>query len=369
MQKTNRLLLDGVPRVAFYSGGPRPPMDDTFSASLGSCLEFLGVRLDLDSPGRAPDEVAHAVHCRLMGLCGSAFKLAFDVERSLATTSLDAGVTDLNDRIRVAVNGSGFEPEVLSRGEFDKAAAVDQIRGSLKRGIPIVSLGPLGPPEFGVIAGYDSDEDAVIGWSMFQAMPEFCEGVEFESNGMFRLRNWFESLEGLTLLGRPCPVDRREVSLLALQRGLLLLRQDRSYQYATGQAAYAEWTRLLEDDSFWPADSEEELGKSHFYHWQTAGTLAEDRAWGAVFFREEQPVLPEMSAELEEAAYRFGNVHDLVWAIWEFSGPFPSAEVGAPKFADRRRRNRVVPLVRLMAEQDRFAADAIERGLRKMRRS
>lgn len=74
--------------------------------------------------------------------------------------------------------------------------------------------------------------------------------------------------------------------------------------------------------------------------------------------KEEIGVLPEM-----EAAQRFDNIHDLVWAVWEFSGPFPSGETGAERFADGGRRARVVPLIRLMAEQDQMAADALERGL------
>lgn len=183
----DRILLEGVPRIGFYAGGPRPPMDDTFSGALGACLEYLGQDLGLGRLDRSADETAHAVHCRIMGLVGSAFKLAVDPDRNLAATSHAGGVAEPWLAIQAAVRSTGFEPRIWRRGDSE-AIARERLLESLEQGRPAIAMGVAGPPEFAVLTGYESSEDAAIGWSYFQDWPEFAQGLEKEPNGMFRDR-------------------------------------------------------------------------------------------------------------------------------------------------------------------------------------
>jgi len=367
-------VIEGVPRVQFYAGGPRPPEDDTFSACMTALLQHRGDDLGLGGPGMDEDEMWHEVHCFFMGMGGSAFKLAFDESLDLASTSLRSGVSSLRNSLCRALEGAGYATQIVflkpqgsdTADPWTEPQAKMAISQSLSRGWPVIALGLAGPPEFSIIAGATDDLDELIGWSFFQDDPSFSMGMEKEPNGMFRVSNWFKDIEALAIIGEKTAAPAPSAYLAGLEAGLRLLKTDSVGGGANGQAAYRAWCQALAHHDLWPSGSDAALRRSHTYHWQTAGTLAEDRAWGAVFLSQAAEALPRAAEELKAARHCFMNIHDLVWAVWEFSGPFPSMESGAPRFADPGRRARVVPLIRLMAEQDEKAARLIESALGNM---
>lgn len=367
-------VIEGVPRVQFYAGGPRPPEDDTFSACMTALLQHRGDDLGLGRPEQSEDDKWHEVHCFFMGLGGSAFKLAFDESLDLSSTSLRSGATSLRESLCRAVQSAGYAAQVVflkPQGEdaadpFSEAQARKAIEQSLSKGWPLIAAGLAGPPEFSIVAGASQNLEHLIGWSFFQDDPGFSMGMEKEPNGMFRVSSWFKDLEMLLLLGEKVGNPQPAVYRAGLEAGLNLLRTESVMGASNGQAAYCRWCDFLAEPAYWPSGSDAALRRSHTYHWQTAGTLAEDRAWGAVFLNQAGDAFPQAMEELEAAHRCFMNIHDLVWAVWEFSGPFPSMESGAPRFADPARRGRVVPLIRLMAEQDEKAADLIEKALAKI---
>lgn len=57
------------------------------------------------------------------------------------------------------------------------------------------SLGIIGPPEPCIIAGYDTAQDAVMGWNFFQHDPEFASAVSTMENGYFRCTDWWENTD------------------------------------------------------------------------------------------------------------------------------------------------------------------------------
>lgn len=375
MPLLKRKVIEGVPRVQFYAGGPRPPEDDTFSACMTALLQHRGEDLGLGKPGQTEDEKWHEIHCFFVGMGGSAFKLAFDESLDLASTSLKSGVPSLRASLCRALESVGLASQIVflkPQGEdaadpWTEAQARKAIDQSLSQGWPVIASGLAGPPEFSIIAGASGDLDEVIGWSFFQDDPGFSMGMEKEPNGMFRISDWFKDLEVLLILGEKTGTRTPDAYVMALEAGFSLLRAESASGGANGPAAYRAWCEFLADSDLWPSGSDAALRRSHTYHWQTAGTLAEDRAWGAVFLDQAAAAWPVAKEELDAARECFMNVHDLVWAVWEFSGPFPSMESGAPRFADSGRRAKVIPLIRLMAEQDEKAALLIQRAAGKMR--
>jgi len=368
-------VIEGVPRVQFYAGGPRPPEDDTFSACMTALLQHRGDDIGLGRPDQTDDEKWHEVHCFFMGMGGSAFKLCFDESLDLASTSLRSGVPSLRASLCRAADSAGYAAQLIflkPQGEdasesWSETQARKAIEQSLSKGRPVIAAGLAGPPEFSIIAGAENGLDELIGWSFFQDDPGFSMGLEKEPNGMFRVSNWFKDLEVLLFLGEKAGARTPDSYVTGLEAGLSLLQTDSVGGGANGQAAYQAWCEFLADSEFWPSGSDAALRRSHTYHWQTAGTLAEDRAWGAVFLDQAAAAWPSAQEELAAAHRCFMNIHDLVWAVWEFSGPFPSMESGAPRFADGGRRARVIPLIRLMAEQDEKAARLIQRALEQMK--
>ena len=75
------------------------------------------------------------------------------------------------------------------------------------RRIPLIAFGVVGPPEACLVTGYDESGKVLIGWSYFQEMPPFNEGLETEPGGQFRRRGWPDVTESLVVwgdrLGRP----------------------------------------------------------------------------------------------------------------------------------------------------------------------
>lgn len=369
-----RHLIEGVPRVQFYAGGPRPPEDDTFSACMTALLERRGDDLGLGKPGMEEGEKWHQVHCFFMGVGGSAFKLAFDSSFDFGSNSLKAGVPSLRRAVTQAVEAAGYSSQVYvlkPHGE-DKADSPSEgevrqaISASLLKDIPVIAVGIAGPPEFSIITGWDEGMDVLVGWSFFQDDPEFSMGMEKEPEGMFRVANWLKDLEFLLILGAKSAPRHPSAYRHGLHTGASILRSSTASGAINGPDAYQAWCEALSNPDHWPSGSDVVLRQSHSYHWQTAGTLAEDRAWGSVFLDQAAEAFPEAAVELRAAHRCFMNIHDLVWAVWEFSGPFPSMESGAPRFADPGRRARVIPLIRLMAEQDEKAAELIEKALVKI---
>ncbi len=72
-----RTVLEGVPRVGFYRGGPRPPEDDPFPACLRAYLEYRQEDLGFKAKTGKSDPW-HEVHVYAMGVSGAAFRLSWD---------------------------------------------------------------------------------------------------------------------------------------------------------------------------------------------------------------------------------------------------------------------------------------------------
>lgn len=56
---------------------------------------------------------------------------------------------------------------------------------------------------------FDEGGDVLIGWSYFQAAPEFSGNIEFEPSGYFSKRNWFADTESLVLIGEARKLDEK----------------------------------------------------------------------------------------------------------------------------------------------------------------
>ncbi len=376
-----RAVLEGVPRVGFYQGGPRPPEDDPFPACLRAYLEYRHEDLGR-GPGAGHAEVWHAVHVYAMGVSGAAFRMTWDPANwSMGATDLMASSADPLAGVRLAFEAAGYSCEIALKRDYAAAHGYaqehdfseqdlrDRIVESIRdRGRPVIAFGVVGPPECCLITGYDQGGDVLIGWSFFQDMPDFNAGLDTEPSGYFRKRGWFADTHGLILIGdsRARP-DPRAVGRKALSAALERMRAPAAQGFLQGQAAFTRWADTLLNDALFPADDPPVLQERYGVHHGIAGTLAEARAWGAGFLHQLADDAPEAADELAAAAKCFDAEHDLVWAIWEFtsgdrSGHI-SSEQGARRLASPVTRGRVVPLIRLIRKEDAEAAQHLENAL------
>ena len=151
----DRLVLKNVPRVNFYEGGPRCPEDICLPSVLRAITEYLG---DPDygcikCRARNPNCQISCSYAFFVGVTGAAFFLSWKDGwhgDNLAPFYLDADAAVMEKHAFKAI---GYEFEWLMPDQRDQF--VPYIAESLKRRMPVISYGIIGPPESGLSTGYD----------------------------------------------------------------------------------------------------------------------------------------------------------------------------------------------------------------------
>ncbi len=379
-----RCVLEGVPWIGFYGGNQRGPEDDPFPGCMRAFLEYRGENLGI-KPQQAHDPW-HVVHVYIKGVCGGSFRLGWDGENwNWGAMELLNMAGDPLAPFRDGLTAAGYGCEILLRRDFarslgleqdadyDEAAFRERIIASIRKGVPVLALGVVGPPETSLITGYDEGGKVLVGRSYFQGEPTEAGQIELEEAGggvpdpYFRKRDWFAATRGLILIGDkiPRPADH-EINVKALRRALEIMRTPVVRGHWTGLASFTMWADTLLKEEPFPPDDMATLKRRHEYHHSAGGTLAEARAYGADFLRRMADAEPAAADELRQAADCFSDEHDLVWAIWEFTGGMILNDEGIRKFGSSYLRGRLVPLIRLCRRRDAEAAEHIAKALQLM---
>ena len=74
-QTPERCVLEGVPRIHFYEGGPFCPEDICFPSALKTCLEFMGDPIGCKHTSPPTRGLASCGYSYLVGTSGEAFAL------------------------------------------------------------------------------------------------------------------------------------------------------------------------------------------------------------------------------------------------------------------------------------------------------
>ena len=369
-----RNVLEDVPRVSFTlhrgektDGLRRCPECFPFPACLRSCLEFMGEdyghRVIEQHGSRLRLDKAYAY---LMGVTGIAFKMTWKEGWYLGNPGLDNLTDDLAQPYGRALEAIGYEHELLHKKDSTEPEFRKRIVESIRdRRHPVIARGVVGPPEECMIVGFDQGGDVLIGWSYFQASPEFNEGVEFEPSGYFRKKGWFAETESILLIGgkvKKPPLE--EIYAKALGWALTVSREARvKKDFHSGHAAYDAWARALERDEDLPADNMPALRVNYHVHEDAVGTTAEGRWYGAQFLKQVAEDMPELGRGLLAAAKCYEAEHDLMWKIWGFTGGPARSDTGALKLADPDARVQIVPIIGEAKRLDEEACSHIEKAL------
>ena len=111
------------------------------------------------------------------------------------------------DRRAFQAAGYAWEYVEKSPGQDDESVFRRRIIESIQHGRPVVGYGVVGPPEPCIITGYDEGGKVLIGWSCFQDVPGFNDGLEFEpaptpaEGNFFRKRDWLKDTACLVVIG------------------------------------------------------------------------------------------------------------------------------------------------------------------------
>jgi hypothetical protein len=371
----DRLVLDNVPRVNFYEGGPRCPEDICLPAVLRAVTEYLG---DPDygcnkCRGHMPNCKISCSYAFFTGVTGAASFLSWKdgwQGDNVAPFYLDSDAAAMETHAFKAI---GYAFEWLMPG--DREQFLPRIAESLLRGIPVISYGIIGPPEAGLITGYDDGGDIIMGWSFFQ---NFDPGIEKEPSGYYRKRDWAKDVQSLLIIGEKLPrPSLKETYRDALEFCLKVMRTPMVgpepeapewYQHRhNGLAAYDAWADHLLRDGDFPAGDDAVLQQRHQVHNDALGVLAEARWYGSQFLvgmtdHVDSQVHRDAIEDILHAAALYAGEHQLMWQLWELAGGIGNPEAWK-KFADPAVRRQMIPIIHQSRDKDAKAADHIESAL------
>lgn len=295
-------LLAGVPRVGF------DVHLSPFPGSLFSIMQYLGDPVPYDF---------------IMGVTGAAFRRLWNRD--------DGGNIDLSyfapEPIQRAAEALRYELTIIPPNKPRMLAA---IHDSIASGRPVIGFGIIGPPEAGVIAGYEEGGEVLRGWSYFQ---------DGSVPGYYSERGWFERFAqftqapdsglgpvgvppmGLVVVGDrmrwPGP-SRRDLLIHTLRWAIDLERtahREHLPNHVSGLAAYDAWAAGLEADADYPLDNPETLATRLMVHGDQC-VMLEERRNAAGFLRMMAPEAPAAADQLEAAAELYDRVADLSSRIW-----------------------------------------------------
>jgi hypothetical protein len=326
-----RLFLDGVPRIGFdIHLSP-------FPGSLYAILDYLGDKRPYDY---------------LMGVTGAAFRRLWNRD--------DGGNVDLSylgerpfhmvfDALGYGWHSVPPEKEAMRRAYHE----------SLSRGVPVISFGILGPPEAGIVAGYEPDRDILHGWSYFQP----------DGGRYYEKSDWFETMEnptqrGLIVIdGKQSAGQRDYTALLATLPWAIELERTSKRpdlpDHLSGLAAYDGWADALEVDADYPPGDEGVMQTRTMIHGDQC-LMLEERHEAARFLRRMADAAPQAHSELEAAAVLYDAVGDMCQQLWPW--PVDSTHGANQALRDGATRRALTGYVREAARREAHAVEHLERA-------
>jgi hypothetical protein len=332
----SRLVLEGVPRIG-YDVHLSP-----FPGALYAYLQYTGDPQPYDY---------------LMGVTGAAFRRLWNRD--------DGGNVGIlryeNEPFRQGFAALGYAWRTVP-ADADKGTMLAAIQACLAQGRPAISFGIIGPPEPGLVAGYNEGGELLYGWSYFQDQREHY----------YEQRGWFEAMDksgdvGLLIIG-----DRREtarprepeVLASALRWALNLERTSHRPnlpEHVCGLAAYDGWAEGLEVDADYPGDDSETMFWRVAIHGDQC-VMLEERHDAARFLRRMKAYAPpQAAAHMVAAATLYDQVGNLGAPLW----PWPiDPTAGAMRaLADAGTRRELARHVRAARDMETEAVDRLEQAV------
>ncbi|UCC63873.1 MAG: hypothetical protein JSV36_02095 [Anaerolineae bacterium] len=331
---SSRVVLDGVPRIG-YDIHLCP-----FPGTLDAYCKYLGDPQDYDY---------------LMGITGAPFRRLWNRD-----DGGNVGILRYEDEpFRQAFAALGYEWHTVP-ADAEKETMIAAIKASLAQGRPVISFGIIGPPEPGLVTGYDEDGAVLYGWSYFQEQREHY----------YETRDWFETMDksgdvSLLTIGdrQPTRPSAREVFLASLQWALDLERtahRPNLPDHLCGLAAYDGWADALEVDADYPADDGGTMGTRIMVYGDQC-VMVEERHEAARFLRRMKGIVPQAADHLEAAAALYDQVGDRVTPLWPWSiDPGAGARQA---LADAHARRELAGHVRAARDREAEAVTHLERAL------
>ncbi|MHB0876871.1 MAG: hypothetical protein ACYC5O_12605 [Anaerolineae bacterium] len=173
--------------------------------------------------------------------------------------------------------------------------------------------------EFGLLTGYESCGDVILGRSPYLGPPAEGSGPD----GYFRMRHWEPRVLAVIGIAQEKATDltSQRIGYLAIENDLRLsvTRCEGTRHY--GLVAYDAWARALLDDGASDDVSDEVACQRLQHHSITAGYIACQKAF-CVMPEVEAPSMGVVTGYARRAAAGPGLIHGLMWDAWQAVGGY-----------------------------------------------
>ncbi len=280
----------------------------------------------------------------LMGSSAAAFTTTID---EAGWDPLAAAPRDGETLARAArAAGVRLDPEPPPYDDEMRVLILDRVVEAIDAHLPPLVFGLGGPPEYGLIVGYDIEGPTFVARTFFDKGddPRRAGWSEFES----------EDRGGLIFLDKTAPPDRPA----ALREGI-----DAAIAAAdASDRALGSWAAALRDDARW--SDPKHAGSAAFADHAMRSMLVDKRRAAARFLRAARGLLPNSpGADLLRAAESYGYAADAAakGGTGEFDGGV------AMRFIDVGHRRAWAKNLDAVRENDREARDALTSARKGMR--
>jgi len=357
---SNEYILLGVPRPEF--GGLAGSLP--FPIVLRNCLNYMGQQ---------------AVGPFILAASGAAFSMRWNLSK------WDEGQHDIqltykepNKVFERSFQAVSRSYKMLKRDDSDKGGFISFVCEELKAGRPVIALGIVGPPEACIIAGYNNDGDALLGWSLFQNDAEFRKGVRYRENGYFITKSWWENKCTTLLMSigeeqKPLSddADILRTALEVMTHNNFITSDDEKSEIACGQAAFNAWAERIDDDSnFAPNQLLPLLKAKYTCHQDGQIMVGAGRQAAIEYLKSVGERRPEVTELCDKAVEYFNIAFSAV--AWEMHPLMSQDKRGMShekklmKFAERETRTQLVGLIRKAQENDYKAQKIIEKIIQQL---
>lgn len=354
-QKQDSIILYGIRKIEHGAYGS----STMFPICIKAVSEYLG------------DDVSYA---SIMAATGAAFRLVWNqADWDLSNIDIYHTLTESNDIYSYGAKALGRAFSFLGRDENTaKEAFTDFIKSNLAKGNPVIALGIIGPPEPCIVAGYDAEEDAVMGWNFFQNDLQFASAATTMDNGYFRCSTWWENTDtqavmcmgGLT--GTPCGDEE----ILKMAAAAMEAREECTY--AKGLRAYDAWRRMLLDEKWFKNNCGFDTLFSRLLVVNDAiGCIGDGRKWAAAYLEElaarygkaESAHTRDMVQACLSAAAHFRAVSSIAGEMMSLIGDWSDTGKMLQNLASRSVREQLGEKIDSARQEDTGAYEQIKRIL------
>lgn len=307
------------------------------------------------------DDVPYAC---IMAATGAAFRLVWNqMEWDLSNIDIYHTLRESNEIYGYGAKALGREFSFLGRdADTTKDEFIEYIKSNLAKGFPVIALGIIGPPEPCIIAGYDADQDAVMGWNFFQHDPEFASAVSTMENGYFRCDSWWENTDtqAVMCIGSPADHPYSNKEIIKMAAAIMEPRQESSY--AKGLQAYDAWNKMLLDEKWFESSGGfDSLFSMLLVQNDAMKCISDGRKWGAKYFLELAETYEKAEASVcLHIAESFRKVSGIADEMSTLIGNWHDTENMLQNFSSRPVREKLGKLIDLAKREDASAYKQIK---------